>query len=769
MLPIFIAGAAVVGLPILLHLLLRQQPKKLVFPALRFLKQRQKTSQRRVQLRHIILLLLRCLLLALFALALIQPKIDSVGGINLSGEEPIAAVIIIDTSPSMGYRDGTTRLEEARRRAADLLNELPPRSRVAVLSTHDPSGNWQPTVLEARQRLDELKEPTGSARSLGPALERAYGLFKDDEVNPAGQEPLPRLVAVFGDRTFASWDAKETSGLAAKRDAVPQPAPVHLFFDVGVDRPVNLAVADLRMESDRLAGATDAVLTALIRADGPDVNELVVTAQLDEDPSETTVLNVPGGSTVPTTFTFKAPRPGFHTVTVKLGREDLLPFDNERTFTFEVQPRRSILAVADDPADADFWRLSHNVGKQEFDCTVVTPDKLPPLGGYEMVAVIAVADPGPMAEKLTEYVKGGGKLLLAPDGPGSEADAKRPEAYEKLGDLLPARLGTVKELKASDGKTVGVPWKIDEEQDLSRSTMLAPLREWQKGNYDLFKSPRRVSKCRTLEPPVGAKTVYYADADAQLSRTPAVVEKAYDSGKGHVLLLTTRIDTAASNAVDGWNDYWLSDGHTWPTVFPWLVTKYLCDLGTEPTTTEAGGKRRYNFPTAAEVTLPTRGFVPPGERKVQLSGPGVSVERSKFTIPQNVAELKLTNRPKDVPKDEKGNALPPPPDEWWLEGDPLLTPGAFALQPEAADSPWQFHFSLAPPPAESDLSKVPAETIAELLGPDRVIRLDQNVSVRDYIEAKLNRPFELFPALVIGVLVFFAFEAVMANRFYKLK
>src|SRR5438045_2903533 len=190
--PIFIAGAAVIGLPILLHILLRQQPKKLVFPAMRFLKQRQKTNQRRVQLKHILLLLLRCLLLALFALALFQPTINTGGNLkNPFGDEPVAAVIVIDTSPSMGYRTaGTTRLDEARRRATELLNELPPNSKVAILPSHDPSGTWQPTALEARQQIEALREPSGSAQPLGPAIRAAYDLLATvDQDNPEGAEP----------------------------------------------------------------------------------------------------------------------------------------------------------------------------------------------------------------------------------------------------------------------------------------------------------------------------------------------------------------------------------------------------------------------------------------------------------------------------------------------------------------------------------------------------------------------------------------------------
>ena len=42
---ILIAGVALVGLPILLHLIMKQEPKRLTFPAFRFLRQRLKTNQ----------------------------------------------------------------------------------------------------------------------------------------------------------------------------------------------------------------------------------------------------------------------------------------------------------------------------------------------------------------------------------------------------------------------------------------------------------------------------------------------------------------------------------------------------------------------------------------------------------------------------------------------------------------------------------------------------------------------------------------------------
>lgn len=759
--PILLAGVAVLGLPVLLHLLLRQQPKKLVFPAMRFLKLRQRSSQRRVQLKHILLLVLRCLLLALFALALFQPVLSLGGTANPFGDEPVAAVLVIDTSPSMGYRDGTTtRLEEARRRAKDLLDQLPPNSKVAVLPTHDPTGTWQPTTLEAEQRIDALTEPSGSAKALGPALAAAYDLLASaDAEQPEGSEPLVKLIAVFGDGTASSWDARDVSGLKAKRDALPVP-PSQVYFNVGLKPPAtpnNLAVADVRMDTDRLSGAADAVVTAMIRADGADTpGQVAVSARLDEAAPETVPVSLSPGQTQPVTFSFRRPAPGFHTVRVKIELEngDALPFDNERLFTFEVQARRRILAIADRPSDVTFWQDAHNFGPQEFDCEVKTPDAVPPLAPYEMVAVIAVADPKPFAQSLRDYVAGGGKVLLAPDGPNSETDTNRPAAYEALG-LLPASIGEVKTFDKLKEWPFGRPWKIDEEADL-RPQFFAPIRDWQKrGDVDIFRNRRITAKYRTL----GAGNADVLAKYVGEQGTPALVERT--SGKGRVMLLTTRLDNAAGDDKDFWNDFWVRENSSWTVVFPWLVTKYLCEQGTD-----AGGSansRRYNFATGSEVPVGVRGFAPAnGDRRLRLEGPGIAAAKSRFTLPADATTLTVRNKSSDTARLFEGVA-------WDLEGDPLNSPGTFDLKPDGVESPWLHRFSLAVPPAESDLSPLPDGSVGELFGPDSVWAVDRQMELDQLIQLKKKSTFDLFPVLILLVLILFAVEGVLANRFYKLK
>src|SRR5579871_5283059 len=129
-----LGGLAAVGLPVLLHLLMRQKPKHQLFPAFRFLVQRAKINQRKLRLRHLILLLMRMALLALICVALAA----------LRGHSQVGAIVlVIDTTPSMELSAaGASRLQEAKQRALEILATSAADSRVAVLDTGDLAQQW---------------------------------------------------------------------------------------------------------------------------------------------------------------------------------------------------------------------------------------------------------------------------------------------------------------------------------------------------------------------------------------------------------------------------------------------------------------------------------------------------------------------------------------------------------------------------------------------------------------------------------------------------
>ena len=72
-----LAGVILAGLPILLHLMMRAKPRRIEFPALRLLQTRQTANSRRMRLRHLLLLILRAIVIAVAVLALTRPSLPA--------------------------------------------------------------------------------------------------------------------------------------------------------------------------------------------------------------------------------------------------------------------------------------------------------------------------------------------------------------------------------------------------------------------------------------------------------------------------------------------------------------------------------------------------------------------------------------------------------------------------------------------------------------------------------------------------------------------
>src|SRR5438876_3817738 len=95
-----LAGAAI---PIVLHLFFRSRYRVVPWAAMEFLLTSIQQTSRRLKFQELLLLLLRVGLLLLLACALTRPAFTGSGGRG----QPIDAVLIFDTSYSMGVREGT--------------------------------------------------------------------------------------------------------------------------------------------------------------------------------------------------------------------------------------------------------------------------------------------------------------------------------------------------------------------------------------------------------------------------------------------------------------------------------------------------------------------------------------------------------------------------------------------------------------------------------------------------------------------------------------
>ena len=114
--PAFLAGLAAIAVPVLIHLIHRERKAVIEFPSFMFLERIPYRSVRRQKIRHLLLLILRCLAIALVVAAFARPFFER-RHTPITGKGAREVVILLDRSSSMGYADRWTKARDAAKSA----------------------------------------------------------------------------------------------------------------------------------------------------------------------------------------------------------------------------------------------------------------------------------------------------------------------------------------------------------------------------------------------------------------------------------------------------------------------------------------------------------------------------------------------------------------------------------------------------------------------------------------------------------------------------
>ena len=151
--PALLAGALLFAVPLIIHLLNRQRHKRRDWAAMEFLLRAYQKTRNRLRAENLLLLLLRCLIPIVLALAIARPILRGAGilGSDLQSAHHIA---VLDASYSMGYeRDGAPSPFERGRTPPSTSVTLSLRSGFASQRS-----SRRPT--SARARSNELVVPS---------------------------------------------------------------------------------------------------------------------------------------------------------------------------------------------------------------------------------------------------------------------------------------------------------------------------------------------------------------------------------------------------------------------------------------------------------------------------------------------------------------------------------------------------------------------------------------------------------------------------------
>lgn len=201
--PLFLLGGLALAAPILFHLVRRTTRERTIFSSLMFLMPTPPRLSRRSRLENLLLLLLRCLALALLVLGFARPFLKHAPIHDPTVAQPKRIVVLVDTSASMRRAGLWTA---ARERVDAVLRQAGPADQVAVF-TFDrqarplvPFEDWNQAAPTDRVAMTSGRlggaEPGWAGTQLGSALiTAAEALAETDSAVTSG----PRQIILISD------------------------------------------------------------------------------------------------------------------------------------------------------------------------------------------------------------------------------------------------------------------------------------------------------------------------------------------------------------------------------------------------------------------------------------------------------------------------------------------------------------------------------------------------------------------------------------------
>lgn len=529
--PWLLLGLGAAAVPILIHLFGRRPHTRIAFPAMQLLERAERRISSRRRLRDLLLLASRVALVVILTTVFARPTIMRPGAARSPVADADAVALVIDDSASMTrVVERRTAFEHARRRAEELLRELPRDASVTLVSTARGVDPPLPALTADRSRVMRAlaaMRPTFRVADYTTALARATQLLRD------GQRSRRRVV-VLTDGQAAGWPPRGPVLAGAE-------APEVVWLDV-TGAWENRAVVDVTVEPALELGPGGVAITAEIAdftADGS--RGLGVTLRVDDAVVGRGEIDLAAGGRARKRFLHvvsSSDRP-IHDVQVDIDPDDL-SIDDRRYARFAGGQLLRALLVNGDPrtekTEDEFFFLATALRTTDPGAALETalPDDVSAdeLARFNLVVLANVAAPSPgLADALAAFVRAGGGLLLTV---GARVD---PSVWnQRLAAVLPQPLGLPRTATSRDAETGEVVYDRAAERLAPLDRRHPLLERFPTENAGLGQA--RFFKYYLLESlpdTAGRSLILRFDTGA-----PVLVERQV--GRGRVLLFASTID-----------------------------------------------------------------------------------------------------------------------------------------------------------------------------------------------------------------------------------
>ncbi len=329
----------------MIHLWSRRQAVTVDFSSLMFLVAAHRQNVRRLQLKQLLILLLRMLIVALIALALARPFLTL--GLPLASiRAKTDVVIVLDNSYSMGYRDvDGIWFEDAKSIATDLLKSL----------RH---GDSAALILMSDIARPEFRQLTPDIESVIQAIQEAEVSYRDTNVHPSielaheilsdSQQQIKELYLISDFRQNGWTNVGVLPNVSGSRI---------VLLPVGQDTPHNTNIEEITASHQLIGvGLPIQLDVGITNHSNATLAQTTLTFHVGAEKKQTHTFTVDADEPVLTTITHNFASPGIHTGYFEL-TSDRLNVDNKRYFAVEVLGEIRVLCVGE---QTDYLQLALN-------------------------------------------------------------------------------------------------------------------------------------------------------------------------------------------------------------------------------------------------------------------------------------------------------------------------------------------------------------------------------------------------------------------------
>jgi hypothetical protein len=354
--PFVLFGLVAAGVPILIHLLQLRKLKPIEFSSIRFLKEIQHASAKRVKLRDYLLLLLRSLAIASLVFAFARPALKGIG----SSSSKTASVVVIDDSPSTTARNEYGEIfSQLKNTASGLVNRFKVGDNVDLIFTSQVS---QSGHVDSSQIFSTINphsllplvfraEPSNIRVSYGTAIEAAVNKLRSSNY-------INKEIYLLGDLQRTEFDTQNENGSISPRNDAASfgRANLRLFLLQTNDAlDDNLSISSVKLSDPVIEVNTPSEIQAtIVNNGGAEKNGVVASLYLENRKVAQSVTDLPAGSSRNVSLAFSVPDGGFHRGIVEID-DNSVQRDNKFYFSFFAIKKLNVLIVTSNRGD-DFVR-----------------------------------------------------------------------------------------------------------------------------------------------------------------------------------------------------------------------------------------------------------------------------------------------------------------------------------------------------------------------------------------------------------------------------